>query len=90
MIYHFYWMMGRNLDPLWHTGESCYKVAIHGDPPLEVHLMGGEGEDGRRPFLGLPWTGLVGATAVPAVCDAAPGIVTHLELGIVQPRGLVR
>ena len=39
MIYHFYWMMGTNLDPLWHTGESCYKVAIKGDPPLEVHLM---------------------------------------------------
>ncbi len=90
MIYHFYWMMGSNLDPLWHTGESCYKVAIKGDPPLEVHLMGGEDADGRRPFLGLPWTGLVGATAVPAVCDAAPGVVTHIELGVVRPRGLVR
>lgn len=89
-IYHFYWMMGTQLDPLWHTGESCYKVAIKGDPPLEVHLMGGEDADGRRPFLGLPWTGLVGATAVPAVCDAAPGVVTHIELGVVQPRGLVR
>ena len=90
MIYHFYWMMGTNLDPLWHAGESCYKVAIKGDPPLEVHLMGGEDADGRRPFLGLPWTGLVGATAVPAVCDAVPGVVTHLELGVIQPRGLVR
>jgi len=27
---------------------------------------------------------------VPAVCDARPGVVTHLDLGIVQPRGLVR
>ena len=90
MIYHFYWMMGTNLDPLWHTGESCYKVAIQGDPPLEIHLMGAEQADGRRPFLGLPWTGLAGATAVPAVCDAAPGVVTHIELGVVQPRGLVR
>ena len=52
--------------------------------------MGGEGEDGRRPFLGLPWTGLVGATAVPAVCDAKPGVITHLDFGVVQPRGLVR
>ena len=46
--------------------------------------------DGRRPFHGLPWTGLLGATAVPAVCDATPGVITHLDLGVVQPRGLVR
>ncbi len=90
MIYHFYWVMGEHVAPNWLNGESCYKVKIHGDPPLEVHLMGGEREDGSHPFLGLPWTGLVGATAVPAVCDAKPGIVTHLDLGIVQPRGLVR
>jgi len=90
VVYHFYWVMGEHVEPQWLHGESCYKVAIHGDPPLELHLMGGLDADGRRPFLGLPWTGLVGATAVPAVCDAAPGIVTHLDLGIVEPRGLVR
>lgn len=90
VVYHFYWVMGEYVEPQWLHGESCYKIAIHGDPPLEVHLMGGLDADGRRPFLGLPWTGLVGATAVPAVCDAAPGIVTHLDLGIVEPRGLVR
>jgi 2,4-diaminopentanoate dehydrogenase len=90
VVYHFYWVMGEQVEPQWLTHESCYKVVIHGDPPLEVRLMGAEGADGRRPFLGLPWTGLVGATAVPAVCEAAPGVVTHLDLGIVQPRGLVR
>ena len=52
--------------------------------------MGGVEADGRRPFHGLPWTALVGATAVPAVCDAKPGVITHLDLGVVQPRGLVR
>jgi hypothetical protein len=90
MIYHFYWVMGEHVEPQWLTHESCYKVEIKGDPPLEVRLMGGEEADGRRPFLGLPWTGLVGATAVPAVCDAQPGIITHLDLDIVKPRGLVR
>jgi hypothetical protein len=90
MIYHFYWTMGEHLDPLWDNGDSCYRVVIHGDPPLEMRLMGGVAEDGRRPFLGLPWTALVGCTALPAVCDAAPGIITHLDLGVVQPRGLVR
>jgi hypothetical protein len=90
MVYHFYWVMGEHVEPQWLTHESCYKVVIHGDPPLEVRLMGAEGADGTRPFLGLPWTGLLGATAVPAVCDAAPGLVTHMELGIVKPKGLVR
>jgi hypothetical protein len=90
MIFHFYWQMGEHIDPRWESGESCYKVVMKGDPPLEMRLMGGEDADGHRPFLGLPWTGLVGATAVAAVCDAKPGVVTHLDFGIVQPKGLVR
>jgi 2,4-diaminopentanoate dehydrogenase len=90
IIYHFYWVMGEYVEPQWLTHDSCYKVVIKGDPALEVRLMGAEDTDGQRPFLGLPWTGLVGATAVPAVCDAKPGVITHLDLGIVHPRGLVR
>lgn len=90
LSYHFYWTMGEHLDPLWENGDSCYRVRIHGDPPLEIRLMGAEAADGRKPFLGLPWTGLLGATAVPAVCDARPGMITHLDLGVLRPRGLVR
>jgi hypothetical protein len=90
IIYRFYWQLGEDIDPLWETGEARYRVRIQGDPPLECNLMGGRDADGRHPFLGLPWTGLVGCTVVPQVCDAAPGVVTHLDLGVVQPRGLVR
>lgn len=90
IVYHFYWQLGEDLDPLWEEGEACYRVRIKGDPALEVKLMGAEAADGRRPFLGLPWTGLLGATAVQAVCDAKPGIVTQFDLGIVQPQGMVR
>jgi hypothetical protein len=90
VVYHFYWQLGDQLDPLWEVGEDCYRVRIVGDPGLEVKLMGAKDKDGRHPFLGLPWTGLVGATAVQAVCDAAPGVVSHFDLGIVQPRGMVR
>jgi hypothetical protein len=90
IVYHFYWQLGDDLDPLWEQGEARYRVVIKGDPPLECHLMGAKDADGRHPFLGLPWTGLVGCTVVPQVCDAAPGVVTHLDLGVVQPRGLVR
>jgi hypothetical protein len=90
ITYHFYWTMGADIDPLWDNGDSCYRVKINGDAPLEITLQGGMDADGRRPFLGLPWTGLLGATAVQAVCDAAAGVVTHLDLGVVRPHGLVR
>jgi len=90
VVYHFYWTMGDNIEPKWDNGESCYRVVIAGDPPLELRLMGGVEADGRRPFHGLPWTALLGATVVPQVCDAKPGVITHLDLGVVQPRGLVR
>lgn len=91
IVYHFYWQLGHDIEPRWESNEEdCYRVRIMGEPPLEVKLMSAEVEDGKRPFLGLPWTGIVGATAVPAVCDAAPGVVDHIDLGVVQPKGLVR
>jgi hypothetical protein len=90
IIYHFYWQLGTDLETVWEEGEAKYRIRIKGDPPLECHLMSMAADDGRHPFLGLPWTGLVGCTVVPQVCDAAPGVVTHLDLGIVQPKGLVR
>lgn len=90
IVYHFYWQLGQDIDPVWETGEAMYRVRIHGDPPLECQLMGQQDTDGRHPFLGLPWTGLVGCTVVPQVCDAEPGVVTHLDLGLVKPKGLVR
>lgn len=90
MTYHTIWTMGEDVDPKWDTSESCYRIVIEGDPPLEMKLMGGEEADGERYFHGLPWTGLLSATAVPAVCDARPGLLTHHDLGILQPRGLVR
>jgi hypothetical protein len=90
VVYHFYWTMGDKIEPKWNNGDSCYRVVIEGNPPLELRLMGGVEADGRRPFHGLPWTALLGATVVPQVCDAKPGVITHLDLGVVQPRGLVR
>ena len=90
VVYHFYWQLGEDIEPLWEKGEAMYRVRIHGEPPLECQLMGQKDADGRHPFHGLPWTGLVGATVVPDVCEAAPGVVSHLDLGVVQPKGLVR
>ncbi len=87
--YHFYWTMGENVEPKWDI-DSRYQVTIQGDPPLEVRLQSPPDADGKRPFFGLPWTGLLGATALPALCDAQPGLVTHVDLGVMQPHGLAR
>src|SRR3984893_6115547 len=48
MVYHFYWVMGDNVEPKWDNGDSCYRVVMHGNPPLEVRVMGGVESDGRR------------------------------------------
>ena len=89
ITYHFYWTMGEHVEPQWDI-DSRYQINIDGDFPLEVRLMSPPDTDGKRPFLGLPWTGLLGATALHAVCDAQPGVITHNDLGVVQPKGLVR
>lgn len=89
VTYHFYWTMGENVEPRWDL-DSRYQIIIEGDPPLELRLQARPDAEGVRPFLGLPWTGLVAATAIPAICEARPGVVTHIDFGVVQPRGLVR
>lgn len=89
ITYHFYWTMGEHVEPKWDI-DSRYQVVIEGDPGLEVRLMARPDANGVRPFLGLPWTGLMGATAMAAICEAKPGVVDHIDLGVVQPHGLVR
>lgn len=90
MVYHFYYTMGDDFEPKWDCGDSRYRVVIEGNPPLELNLMGSVEPDGRHPFLGIPWTALLGVTVIPQICDAGPGVITHLDLGVVRPRGLVR
>jgi hypothetical protein len=90
ITYHLYYLMGDDMEPRWDLGDSRHRIVIDGDPPLELTLMAAPDADGRHPFLGITWTALLGCTAVPQVCEARPGFVTHLDLGVVQPRGLVR
>jgi len=90
VVFHLYYVMGDDMEPNWKLGDSRHRVVIDGDPPLELTLMGAAEADGRHPFHGITWTALLGCTAVPQVCEARPGLVTHLDLGVVQPRGLVR
>lgn len=99
IVYHFYYTMGTDFEPYktppdieqaWAVGDSGYRIVIEGNPPLELKLAGLPEADGKPPFLGIIWTSLLGVTAIPQVCAAKPGVITHIDLGVVQPQGLVR
>jgi hypothetical protein len=91
VTYHCFWTMGAdNIEPAWPCGDSGYRVRIEGDPPMEATMARAAQPGEARPYLGLPWTAMAGVNVIPAVCDAAPGIVTHFELGVPVLRGLFR
>jgi hypothetical protein len=77
-------------EPAWDWGKTRYRVVIEGDPPTELTLEGGDRPDGTFSHPGYDWTAMGAVNAIPDVCDAPPGWLTHLDLGLVQPRGLVR
>jgi hypothetical protein len=78
------------LDPPWSFGKTLYRIEIDGDPPTALTLEGVEGPDGKMTHPGYDWTAMGAINAIPDVCDASPGWHTHLDLGLVHPRGLVR
>jgi hypothetical protein len=91
MTYHCFWIMGfEGLTPKWDCGDSGYRVVFEGDPPLSLTLSGPSLPNGRVRYPGLSLTALLGVNVIPQVCDAPPGVINHLDLGIVRPRNLFR
>lgn len=90
LLYHLYYKMGDQMEPAWNLGESRHRIVFEGNPNFELTLKASPDPDGSHPFLGIIWTALLAATAVPDVIAAAPGYVTHFDLGVVRPQGLVR
>ena len=79
----------RNLEPAWDWGKTKYRIVIEGDPPSELTLAGVDRPEGTMAHPGYDWTAMGAINAIPDVCDAAPGWITHFDLGLVRPRGLV-
>ena len=90
VVFHLYYRMGEDMEPSWNLGESRHRIIVKGDPSFEMNLMATPEADGHRPFLGITWTALLGTNAIPQVCEAAPGLVTNVSLGVVTPYGAVR
>ena len=69
-------------------GDGCYRVEIEGEPMMKVDFSH-HGEDGDHNVSGMIVTAMRLVNAGHAVVDAAPGLVTSLDLPLVTARGLV-
>jgi len=93
------WLMGEdNLEPAWRFGPEGerFEVEVSGDPSSHVTFHGWHPESiaaglARNP--GIVATANHCVSAIPYVCDAAPGIRSYLDLPLIAGRaapGLAR
>jgi hypothetical protein len=88
------WRKGKQLDPDWPI-EHGYIVDIQGQPCVRTKLEVYPGPDFEAKsfsdymVLGMIMTSLPAIDAIPAVCEARPGIVTYVDLPLVTGRGFV-
>jgi hypothetical protein len=92
IVFHAIYTTGSpsQLDPAWDWGKTRYRIVIDGDPPTALTLEGIDPPAGKMEHPGYSWTAMGAINAIPAVCDAPPGWVTHFDLGVIQPERLVR
>jgi hypothetical protein len=79
------WLMGEeDLDPPWTLGQGQrFEVSFDADPQLHVTFHGLHPKslaEGVKRNAGIVATAMHCVNAVPAVCDAEPGIRTYLDL----------
>jgi 2,4-diaminopentanoate dehydrogenase len=70
-------------------GQGGYRIDIEGNPGLHCQFHF-EGEDGDHNTGGLTATAMRCLNAIPAVCEAEPGVLSVLDLPLVTGRGLLR
>ncbi|HEX6311190.1 MAG TPA: diacylglycerol kinase [Acidimicrobiia bacterium] len=71
------------------SGEGSYRVLLEGDPRITCELeFVGDGADHNAG--GLLMTAMRVLNAVPAVCNAPPGLLSALDLPLVTGAGLMR
>ncbi|MFA5883408.1 MAG: dihydrodipicolinate reductase [Acidimicrobiia bacterium] len=88
------WRKGRHLEPDWAV-EHGYVVEVEGRPRVRTKLEVYPPPDfvassfADSMVLGMIMTAMPAVNAIPQVCDAAPGIVTYLDLPLIRPTGRV-
>jgi 2,4-diaminopentanoate dehydrogenase len=90
------WLMGQeNLDPAWGFGPAGerYEMEAKGNPDFTVVIKGFQPESvaaGLECNNGIVATAAHCVNSVPAVCAAAPGIATYLDLPLISGKAAPR
>jgi hypothetical protein len=82
--------MAADLAPDWPTAErdGTYRVLVDGSPSLSCDFV--LGRPGSASAEGMIGTTMRIVNAVPFVCDAAPGLVSSLDLPLTLPANAFR
>jgi 4-hydroxy-tetrahydrodipicolinate reductase len=83
--------MHPDLVPEWPQSASGdgYRIRIEGNPSIDTEISF-RGEDGDPNTGGCLATAMRALNAIPAVCDAPPGILTALDLPLIPGAGVMR
>ncbi len=77
------------LAPDWPQGPGGYRVLIKGSPSMQCDFEFAD-ERGDHAVAGVLITATRLVNAIPAVCRAAPGLLSALDLPLITGRGLMR
>lgn len=80
------WYVTKDLEQDWDLGDSGWRVRVEGDPPLDVRISFPCSPE-QYPLISPGFTAYPIVNAVPAVCEAAPGIRTAAELRVISILG---
>ena len=77
------------LAPDWPQGRGSYRVLVKGNPGMRCEYEFWD-EHGDHAVGGVVLTATRLVNAIPAVCDAPPGLLSALDLPLITGRGLLR
>ena len=75
------------LAPEWPSGNGSYRVVIKGVPSMRCEFEFAD-EHGDHAVGGVVLTATRLVNAIPAVCQARPGLLSALDLPLITGRGL--
>ena len=78
-----------DLAPEWPSGKGSYRVLIAGTPGMRCEFEFWD-ERGDHAVGGVLLTATRLVNAIPAVCEARPGLLSALDLPLITGRGLMR
>jgi len=80
--------MARDVAPDWPQSEfdATYRVDIVGDPDIHCEMTLGEAEGHGAGRAAMASTAMRVVNAIPYVIDAAPGLLSSLDIPMTLPR----